>query len=253
MYAEERQHHIQAAVRRNGKVDVSSLAADLDVTGETIRRDLIALERRGVLQRTHGGAISVERLGFEPAPATRELAMVAEKDAIAKRAVHELPEEGAILLDSGSTIEAFVGAFPTDIRLTVVTHSLHVALAVTAFPGITLMLLGGRWRPAGGCTVDRWALENLSHIVADVAFVGTNGLSTRRGLTTTDQSEAAVKSAMIGAAHRVVVLADHSKVGADYFYKVADLSTIDLVITDGGIDPELAEDLRIAGPHLDIA
>src|SRR3954451_23849435 len=103
MYAEERQRHIAVAARAAGRVDVAELSAELEVTTETIRRDLTVLERHGVLRRVHGGAIPVERLGFEPAVATREAVMPAEKDRIARAALAELPEEGSILLVAGTT------------------------------------------------------------------------------------------------------------------------------------------------------
>lgn len=253
MYAEERQRYIHEAVHRLGKVDASTLIEELDVTGETIRRDLTTLERRGELQRTHGGAIRVERLGFEPGPAKRKASMVPEKATIAKAALHELPDDGSILLDAGTTLESFAKSIPPGTHITAVTHALNAALTLSALPDLTLMLLGGRWRSAGGCTVEEWTLNNLSHIVADVAFIGTNGLSTQRGLTTSNQSEAVVKSAMIGAAHKVIVLADRSKFGTDYFYRFAELSAIDSVITDAGVNSELAEQVRLAGPKVDVA
>src|SRR3954453_9488732 len=123
MYAEERQRHIAAAARAAGRGDVAELSAELEVTSETIRRDLTILERHGVLRRVHGGAIPVERLGFEPALSMRENVMTAEKSRIAKAAVAELPAEGSILLDAGSTTARLADELPTDRELTVVTHS----------------------------------------------------------------------------------------------------------------------------------
>ena len=100
MYAEERQQIILERARAKGRVDVTALADEFTVTTETIRRDLTVLERHGVLRRVHGGAIPVERLGFEPALAAREGVMIAEKERIAKAALAELPDEGTILLDA---------------------------------------------------------------------------------------------------------------------------------------------------------
>src|SRR3712207_9355288 len=102
MYAEERQRHIATAARTAGRVDVAELSAELEVTAETIRRDLTVLERAGVLRRVHGGAIPVERLGFEPALATRDAVLISEKERIAKAALAEVPADGAIILDARS-------------------------------------------------------------------------------------------------------------------------------------------------------
>src|ERR1700712_2262754 len=103
MYAEERQTDIVGRARSQGRVDVTVLAEEFRGTTETVRRDLTVLERHGPLRRVHGGAIRVKRLGFEPALATRDTVMVAEKERIAKAALAEVPEQGAILLDAGTT------------------------------------------------------------------------------------------------------------------------------------------------------
>src|SRR5919197_5112898 len=127
MYAEERQQAIVARARTDGRVDVGSLAAELDVTTETVRRDLTTLERQGLLRRVHGGAIPVERLGFEPGLADRDAAMAAEKDRIARAALAELPAEGAILLDAGTTTARLAEILPSTAELTVVTNALPIA------------------------------------------------------------------------------------------------------------------------------
>src|SRR4051812_50111703 len=118
MYAEERQRHIAAAPRAAGRVDVAELSAELKVTAETIRRDLTVLERHGLLRRVHGGAIPVERLGFEPAVAARDTVLVAEKERIAKAALSELPSEGAVLFDAGTTTGRLAEVLPADRELT---------------------------------------------------------------------------------------------------------------------------------------
>src|SRR5262249_4844351 len=101
MYAEERQQVILERARARGRVDVAALAEEFVVTTEPSRRDLTVLERHGVLRRVHGGAIPVERLGFEPALSVRETVMTDEKERIARAALAELPEAGTILLDAG--------------------------------------------------------------------------------------------------------------------------------------------------------
>ena len=123
MYAEERQQHIVDRARREGRVDVAELSAELAVTGETIRRDLSVLERHGLLRRVHGGAIPVERLGFEPALAARDTLLTAEKDRIAKAALAEVPDEGSIILDAGSTTARLAEILPVDRQLTVLTNA----------------------------------------------------------------------------------------------------------------------------------
>ena len=250
MYAEERQQHILETARTDGRVEVTALAEQLDVTPETVRRDLTALERRGLLRRVHGGAIPVERLGFEPAVATREERLVTEKERIAKAALAELPDEGTILIDAGTTTGRLAELLPRDRELTVVTNSLTVAGQVATQANLSLYLLGGRVRGRTLACVGEWAERALADVFVDVAFVGTNGLSRERGLTTPDQSEAAVKRAMISSARRAVVLTDHSKVGIDHFALVSPLAEIDTIITDSGLDAETAAELEGEGPEV---
>src|SRR3954462_8480593 len=179
MYAEERQQEILRRARAAGRVDVVSLAGELDVTTETIRRDLTVLERAGVLRRVHGGAIPVERLGFEPALATRNEVMTGEKQRIAKAALLELPEEGSVIIDAGSTTARLADALPADRELNVLVNSPPPATALASRANLTVMILGGRVRGRTMATVDDWDLRPLQQVHVDVAFMATNGLSVR--------------------------------------------------------------------------
>ncbi|MEV0347523.1 DeoR/GlpR family DNA-binding transcription regulator [Nonomuraea sp. NPDC050680] len=250
MYAEERQQEILRRARAAGRVDVVSLAGELDVTTETIRRDLTALERAGVLRRVHGGAIPVERMGFEPALATRDEVMTAEKERIAKAALAELPEDGSVIIDAGTTTGRLVQILPADRELTVVVNSPPLATALAARANLSVIVLGGRLRGRTLATVDDWALRPLSQLHVDVAFMATNGCSVAKGLTTPDPAEAAIKRAMVSAAERSVLLADHTKFTNTYLASFAELSEIDVVITDAGLDLALAADLSAAGPEV---
>jgi len=247
MYAEERQQEILRLARADGRVDVTALADGFAVTAETIRRDLTTLERAGVLRRVHGGAIPVERIGFEPALATRDAVLTDEKERIAKTALAEVPDEGAIILDAGTTTARLAQAIPGDRELTVVVNSPALATTLGARTNITVLLLGGRLRGKTLATVDDWALRPLADLYVDVAFLGTNGCSVERGLTTPDPAEASVKRAMIGAARRSVLLADHTKIGNDYLAKFGSLSDIDLLITDTGLNDDLVADVEAEG------
>jgi DeoR family fructose operon transcriptional repressor len=253
MYPEERQQQILQRARTEGRVDVVALAEDLRVTTETIRRDLTVLERAGVLRRVHGGAIPVERLGFEPALATRDAVMTAEKERIAKAAVEELPRDGAIIIDAGTTTGRLAEAIPLDRELTVVVNSPPLATALATRPNLTVIALGGRVRGRTLATVDDFALQLLGQVYVDVAFMATNGLTIERGLTTPDPAEAAVKRSMMAAARRTVLLADHTKVGNDYFARFGALADIDVLITDAGLNDSVADDIRQAGPRVVLA
>ncbi|MCG7209825.1 DeoR/GlpR family DNA-binding transcription regulator [Streptomyces arenae] len=250
MYAPERQQEILRLARDGGRVDVVSLAEEFQVTQETIRRDLKALDRAGLVRRVHGGAIPAGRLDFEPDLAERESTSADEKDRIAKAAVPELPIEGTLILDAGTTVARLAAAIPLEANLTVVTHSLPIAARLADHPGIQLHLVGGRVRHRTRAAVDAWALRAYGEIRADVLFVAANGFSAEQGLTTPDLAEAAVKRAAVAAARRVVLLADSAKHGQEHFARFGALGDVDLLITDTGLTPEDAAAIERGGTEV---
>jgi DeoR family fructose operon transcriptional repressor len=247
MYAPERQQEILRLARDGGRVDVVSLAEEFQVTAETIRRDLKALDRAGLVRRVHGGAIPAGRLDFEPDLAERESTAADEKDRIAKAALAELPMQGTVILDAGTTVARLAGIVPLEAELTVVTHSLPIAARLADHPGMQLHLVGGRVRHRTRAAVDAWALRAYGEIRADVVFVAANGFSAGHGLTTPDLAEAAVKRAAMTAARRVVLLADSAKHGQEHFARFGALSDVDLLITDSGLSPEDATAMERGG------
>lgn len=253
MYAAERQQRIMVEARRAGRVEVAALAEELSVTPETVRRDLTTLEQRGSLRRVHGGAIPVDRLELEPTLATRTARLAEEKRRIAARAIAELPVEGTMILDSGSTTLAVVELIPQQCDLTVITNSVAAASLLTNHPGVTLYVLGGRVRGVTGAAVGQWAVSALSGITVDIALLGTNGFSAARGLTTPDQSESLVKQAMVTASRRTVLVSDSTKSGDDHLHRFAELAEVDLIVTDTGLDEDVATELRTHGTEVVLA
>jgi DeoR family transcriptional regulator, fructose operon transcriptional repressor len=264
MYAPERQQEILRLARDGGRVDVVSLAEEFQVTAETIRRDLKALDRAGLLRRVHGGAIPAGRLDFEPDVAERDAVAADEKLRIARAALAELPGSengehggsrgghgfGSVILDAGTTAARLAAEIPLETELTVVTHGLPVAARLADHPGLTLHLVGGRIRHRTRAAVDDWALRAYREINADVLFLATNGFSLDGGLTTPDLAEAAVKRALIRAARRVVLLADSRKFEQRHFARFGDLSDVDLLITDTGLSPDDALAIERAGTEV---
>jgi DeoR family fructose operon transcriptional repressor len=245
-YADERKAHIIRVLRAQGRIEAIEIADELGVTGETIRKDLIQLERQGLLRRVHGGAVGLESLSFEPAVEART-ELTSEKSRIAKAALAQLPEQGSVLIDAGSTTAKLVELFPGDRELTVYTNTLSLAVALLTRPKLTVMTLGGRLRSKTLAEVGSWTARALAEINVDVAFLGTNGISLSRGLTTPDPEEAAIKRLMLTSARYRVLLADHSKVGDIRGAKHGDLSDIDLLITDTGLSDEQLTQLEKTG------
>ncbi|HXF36796.1 MAG TPA: DeoR/GlpR family DNA-binding transcription regulator [Actinomycetota bacterium] len=252
MYAEERRQEIASRVRGDGRADVTELASRYRVTPETIRRDLTELERRGVLRRVHGGAISIDRFRAEPALAEKAGAMIREKARIAEAALAFVPQQGSALLDAGTTTLALARVFPAR-ELSVFTNAMPVGLELAAHQALQLTVIGGRVRGRTLAHVDDWALRALSDLRVDVAFIGTNGLTVERGLSTPDPSEAAVKREMVRAAQQVVVLADRTKVGVDSTVRFAPIEDVDVLVTDRGLDPRHRAALEEAGVEVVLA
>ncbi len=247
MYPEERRQFIVDRARRSGRVGVSALATQLDVTPETVRRDLTELERQGIVRRVHGGAIPVERLRLETPVAERLGEMVEEKSRIAKAALDLVPDGGTIALDAGTTTGAIAEALPGRADLTVVTNGLPIATALVSRPGIEVLLAGGRVRSRTLATVGDTASRFIRSLTPDVTFVATNGVTLEDGLTTPDPDEAAVKRSYVEAGGRVVLVADHTKIGERHFVRFAALGQLDTFITDDGADEELVAAFHDAG------
>ncbi|WP_229123763.1 DeoR/GlpR family DNA-binding transcription regulator [Enemella evansiae] len=253
LFTDERREAVLTALRRDGRVQLARMADELDVTTETIRKDLIVLEQQGLLRRVRGGgAVPIDRLSHEPEVAAR-VGNRAEKDRIARAALAQLPDSGSILIDAGSTTARLVEILPGDRDLVVYTNTLTHALALLNRPRLEVVVLGGRLRSKTVATVDAWAIRALAEINVDVAFLGTNGLSVARGLTTPDLAEATAKRAMLATAQRRILLADHTKIGVVTGAQHAELSDIDLLITDADIDAGDLGALSTAGLETELA
>jgi DeoR family fructose operon transcriptional repressor len=251
-YAPQRRQAIMTQLRATARVDVADIAAELGVTNETIRKDIIELERQGLLRRVHGGAVPVGNLSFEPAVSAR-VSFTEEKGRIAKAALAHLPVYGAVLIDAGSTTAKLAELLPTDRNLTVYTNTIPIAQALINHPHLTVHTLGGRVRPVTLAEVGDWAERSLAEINVDVAFLGTNAISVDRGLTTPDAEEAAIKRIMPRCARKRILLADHSKVDQVSLCKHADLADIDLLITDTDLPKAELRALRAAGLKVELA
>lgn len=234
MYGSERRRHITDVLVASGRVSVAELAEGLDVSAETIRRDLSALESEGFLERTHGGAVPVVPGGrTERTLDIRRGENVSAKQSIGRAALALLPAAGgSVLLDAGSTTARMAEALPEDHGLTLVTNSVPLADTLHRASTPDLHVLGGHVRGLTGACVGAPVLRALDSIRVDIALLGTNGLHAERGLTTQDPDEAAVKRAMCAAARRVAVLADSSKFGHEFLMGFAGLDQIDVLVTN---------------------
>ncbi|PSK95680.1 DeoR family transcriptional regulator [Murinocardiopsis flavida] len=248
MYPPERHREILHRTREHGRANVRDLARVLSVTPETIRRDLAFLERDGLVERVHGGAIAAG--DTVPEPASVRAAAAA---AIAQRAVHELPADGPVFLGGGEATARLAELLPEGRELTVVTPSIEIASLVAGHGRAALHLLGGGMNEATLTAEGPWALRAVSTVFVDVAFIAAAGVTADGGVTASGTGAAEVERALIGAARRTVVLADHTRFGSDAPAYVAGLDSVDLVLSDAGLDARYAEQITASGPRIELA
>ena len=206
MYPPERQRAItDLLIQHHGRrASVLQISEQLRVTTETVRRDLDVLERRGVLRRIRGGAELLDSTPFEQALAARHAEQFEDKLVIARRVVDELPEDGVVVLDSGSLTLVCAQAMPKDRALAVVTNNLPAAQYLADCDNLRIFTLPGTIRGLTSAAVDAWTGRRLSTLTVDLAIIGVNGITPTHGLTTTNPEEAATKRAMLLSARRRV-------------------------------------------------
>lgn len=239
-----RQARILAELAGSPSLRIADLARLFQVSAETIRRDLDELTRQGHLNRTYGGA--VKAAPAEPSFSERMLLHVREREQIAARAVAELEGARTLFIGSGSTTVHVARRLATDAKdLTVLTHSLGVATALTQNPSLRVILLPGTYLASEGATVGEHCLEFLAGFNADWAILGASGVAAE------GPSEALIECstvyrAMAARAARVMVVADHSKFGQVFPGQYAIWSGVDCLVTDSQPPAEL---LACIGAH----
>lgn len=248
MLVAERYDFIVGLVNERGSIRVTELSELCQVTEETIRRDLDRLEQAGRLRRSHGGAVSVKDKEQQPEIPyfEREVAQAEEKKRIAAAAIKHIEPQDRILLDASTTAWYMAASMP-DIPLTVLTNSIKVAMELSSKERIEVISTGGILASRSLSYVGPLAERSLDAYHVDKAFFSCKGVHLERGVSESNELQARIKHRMVGMADQVYLVADSSKFGVQAFTHVADLSSIDHIVTDGGLSPELAAQLKEKG------
>jgi len=232
MLNEERRRAILESVNRNGRVLVGELAEQFDTSRVTIRKDLEILHARGLVHRTHGGALpSRESALADPTLREKERLHRKEKHRIAQAAAAMVNEGQVVVLDSGSTTTAIARALQRFHKLTVVTNSVNIA-AELAGSDVEVILTGGTLRKNSFSLVGPIAEDTLRRLNADVLFLGVDGLDVHYGLSTSNLLEAKVNRVMVDVSKMVVAVCDASKFGRRSLSLIVPPSALHRVITD---------------------
>jgi DeoR family fructose operon transcriptional repressor len=245
MLAEERQRRIEQYLVRVEFASLDELSEEVDVSVSTVRRDLAALESRGVLRRTHGGARMINPKSDEFAFSTRDTHQLEEKEAIAKACAALVQSNQSVIIDAGTTTY-HVARHLQEKSPQIITNSLPVAQLFTSSPRVELILSGGVLYPRVGVLVGPLAVEAFSRLNADVAVMSAGGI-TMDGLTNSHSLLVDTQLAMMRAAAKVIFCLDHTKFKRRAVAALCGLDPVDAVVTDAAAPDELVESLRGRG------
>ena len=229
---------------RKESMDVQEIADELGISAVTIRRDLQQLADEELLIRTHGGAMKAPPKHPFTAFADKESVAASRKKHIGKLAAALVKPEDTIFMDCGSTVFTMCAYLKEISPLRIVTNSLPVAAAFMDIPGIQVNLAGGEMDGRRKAIHGDRAIAHIKSYHANKAFIGTDGLSVKNGLTAFSETEAGISTAMADNAGKVFVLCDSSKIGRDSYLKFAPLSLMTALITDKELTAAQAAQLK---------
>ncbi|MBI9104807.1 MAG: DeoR/GlpR transcriptional regulator [Spirochaetales bacterium] len=229
----ERQQKIISMLKEEGAVRVTELSELLDVSVLTIRRDLDLLEKKGVLERSHGGAILRQTMMVESHYIQREKENISEKQALAAAAVELIEDGDTVFVNSGSTNRQVL-LYLAQKKVRIVTnHAAGLEIMDGNNPDLKVILTGGSYRHQSRSMAGSFAVDTIRRIFANKAIIGGDGVSMSKGITTPIQQEADVARQMIEqTTGDVIVLVDHTKIGVVSNFSTAPMGRVDFLISD---------------------
>lgn len=244
MLKKERQAFILHNVNIHNRILSSDLSTAVNVSEDTIRRDLQELSDDGKLIKVHGGALSKS---FHSSFNSSSVYAIENKKKIAQKAASLIHDGMFVLTSGGTTIIELAKALPQQLHATFITGSLPTALEYAHHPNLEVILIGDKVSKSSLITVGGEAIEQIKRIKADLCFVGTNALEAQHGLTDNDWEVVQVKKAMIGSSAKVVSLAISQKINTTQCIKICDTGVIDVLVTElDPLDPML-EPYKVKG------
>jgi DeoR family transcriptional regulator of aga operon len=253
MLNEERQRAILERLRRDGRVLVVELAKQFRSSQVTIRKDLDALHLKGLIHRTHGGALPKPEGALEdPTLREKEKLHRKEKMRIAAAAVKMVAEGQVVILDSGTTTTAIARALRNFTNLTIITNAVNIAAELSG-SAVEVILSGGNLRKNSFSLVGPIAEETLHKLHADILFLGVDGFDVQFGISTPNLLESRVNRAMIEISKVVVAVCDSSKFGKRSLSLIAPPSALHRVLTDSGVRKADLSALKKSGIEVTVA
>lgn len=252
----DRANQILHLLLQKGTSSVEDLAVTVSASSASVRRDLIKLEQRGLVHRTHGGVELAGKLTYEPfrfdaAFPLREERFADEKRRIAIAAAAMVAEGDTIALSPGTTTTQVARSLRHREGIHLVTSAVNIGMELSSQPNAKVTLTGGsiRW-PGSFSMVGATAFHSIQKLYFDKVFMGATGIHPQYGLTVIESDEALILAEMARHSRQVVAVVDASKLGMISTNKVCEPSQIHTIITDNNIDPELAEQFRSQHIHM---
>jgi DeoR/GlpR family transcriptional regulator of sugar metabolism len=248
MLKEERQQTILNEVELHNRILLTDIAEALDVSIDTVRRDVKELDSDQKLRKVHGGAIS---LGFTTnSTRNTNIYAIEEKTKIAEKALTLLNEGSVIFIDGGTTCLEMARLIPIELELTCFTLSLPVAMELASKPNVKVIFIGGQISKDAQISIGANTIHNLSEIKVDFSFIGTGYVDSQYGLTEFDWDIVQLKKAVIKAAKKTVLLSISEKLNSQHRYKTCDINAINTMITELEPDNKLLKSFRSHDIHL---
>jgi len=230
MLKQERQAYILHQVNLHNQVLSANLSLDLNVSEDTVRRDLQDLADKGKIIKVHGGALSLSFNDFHY-PGTNVYAH-AEKKMIARKAVELIEKDMIVMTTGGTTLIELARALPQSLKATFISGSIPVVLEYTHHPNIEVILIGDKVAKNAKITVGGEAIARIRQIKADICFLGINAIDARHGITDNDWDVVQIKRAMIESSQRVICLSIAEKINSCQPFHVCPVEEIDTLITE---------------------
>lgn len=249
MFFEERQIKILELLKDKSSIKVSELSTIFKVSESTIRRDLQEMEEKGLVARTHGGAVSKEKTIFEPSFQEKEDKRHIEKLSIGKIAAAMIEDGDTIILDSGTTTLQLARCIKAK-DITVITNSIDIASELSLRSNIEIILTGGALRISTRAMVGPITEDVLKNFKVDKAFIGANGISIEKGITTPNIMEAHIKKEMMKAASKVILAVDSSKFNQVSFAVISPVTAVDLIITSSDLNENIINEYKELGVEI---
>jgi DeoR family transcriptional regulator of aga operon len=230
----ERRQQISAMVRERGSVQVAPLATRFGVSMQTIRKDLQYLTKRGIAERSYGGAISADAVNVssEPPVEAKRAINTDEKVRIGALAASMVKSGDSVVLDSGTTTLQIAHHLPDDEDITVLTNDLDILCALSRKERITAVMLGGALRRRNHAFYGAQTVSALDNLHVDKLFLGVDGFDVERGITTHYEPEAMLNRKMVAAARQIIAVTDRSKFGRVCLHRIINVGEIDDLVTD---------------------